>query len=94
MNSFLRWAGSKRLILPKLAKYCPATINRYIEPFAGSARLFFALGPQQAVLGDLNEELIRTMRAVRRDVDLVLAAIRRLPLGKEAYYAIRRIDPR
>lgn len=94
MNSFLRWAGSKRLILPKLAKYCPSTIKRYVEPFAGSARLFFALEPQRAVLGDLNEELIRTMRAVRRDVDLVLAAVRRLPLGKEAYYEIRRIDPR
>lgn len=94
MNSFLRWAGSKRLILPKLAKYCPLNINRYVEPFAGSARLFFALEPQQAVLGDLNEELIRTMRAVRRDVDLVLAALRRLPLGKEAYYEIRRINPR
>jgi DNA adenine methylase len=93
LKSFIRWAGSKRLILKKLTPYCPKTFSRYIEPFAGSACLFFDLEPNQAILGDLNSELIRTFRAIRRDVDLVLQCLRNLPTGKEAYYRIRSISP-
>src|SRR5437870_1571879 len=37
---FLRWAGSKRQLLPTLETYWPGDSVRYVEPFAGSARLF------------------------------------------------------
>lgn len=90
--SFLRWAGSKRLLLSKLRKYCPAHYKRYIEPFAGSACLFFDLQPQSAILGDLNQELICTLRAVQNDVQLVFECIRRLPRGEAAYYRTRELD--
>jgi D12 class N6 adenine-specific DNA methyltransferase len=38
---FLRWAGSKRKLLPKLLPYWGQGHKRYIEPFAGSSALFF-----------------------------------------------------
>ncbi len=93
MRSFIRWAGSKRLSLPFLKPYCCAVDGRYIEPFAGSACLFFELEPVTAILGDLNRELISTMRAIRRDVYRVLECLRRLPRGENAYYRIRACSP-
>jgi len=40
---FLRWAGSKRKQLTRLAQFWTDSHRRYIEPFAGSACLFFEL---------------------------------------------------
>lgn len=94
MIPILRWAGSKRDLIHKLMPYWPGDHSRYLEPFAGSACFFFAVQPRQAVLGDLNTELIHTYQALKRDADLVIECFRRLPLGKTAYYNVRRLDPR
>lgn len=93
MKSPIRWAGSKRQTLPRLRELWGKGYSRYIEPFAGSASLFFDLQPRSAVLGDLNCELITTFRAIRRDVELVLQCLRRLPQGSSAYYRVRSRDP-
>ena len=89
LKSFIRWAGSKRQTLTKLRPLCTGPYSRYIEPFAGSASLFFDLKPLSAVLGDINSELITTMRELQRDPHLVLECLRRLPRGKSHYYRIR-----
>lgn len=87
---FLRWAGSKRQHVPFLSQYWSSTEHqRYIEPFAGSAALFFAIAPTCAVLGDLNGELIRTYRAVRDDPDGVHRRLIRFATGRTAYDGIR-----
>jgi DNA adenine methylase len=93
MDSFLRWAGSKRQLLGKMSASFPQGSFRYIEPFAGSACLFFHLEPAEAILGDLNSDLIRTLRAVQRDVSLVLECLRRLRKGEASYYSLRRVNP-
>ena len=90
MGSFVRWAGSKRLLIPYLGRLYPkAEAPRYVEPFAGSAALFFALSPRRALLSDINRELIEAYRAVQRDVELVIQCFRRLRRGRAAYYRIR-----
>jgi DNA adenine methylase len=93
MKSFLRWAGSKRSLLGQLRPYWPDDGSRYIEPFCGSACLFFDIRPSRAILGDLNDELIRTMRAVKNSPHLVLEAVRRFRRGKSAYYRLRTTSP-
>jgi DNA adenine methylase len=93
MRSFLRWAGSKKQLLPILEKYWRESFSTYIEPFAGSSCLFFHLEPQAAVLGDINGELIGALRAVRLDVTKVIECLRRLPRSKKSYYHIRRQQP-
>jgi DNA adenine methylase len=66
MQPLLRWAGSKRQLVPTLSEFFdPDRHERYVEPFAGSACLFFSLNPKKAVLGDINGELIRTYRDVK-----------------------------
>lgn len=92
---FLRWAGSKRRLLPVLRRYWTAEHRRYVEPFAGSACLFFALGPPAALLGDLNPDLIGTLAQVKRSVGAVLSELRAIPAAnKSAYRRLRRTDPR
>ena len=51
---FLRWAGSKHLLVPTLRTYWKKHHKPSIlEPFVGSACLFFALKPPRAILGDV-----------------------------------------
>ena len=90
----IRWAGSKRQSLAYLRPYWSSRFTRYVEPFAGSACLFFDLNPPEAILADINAELITTYSALKRNVFRVIDAIRRLKKGKRAYYQIRRINPR
>jgi DNA adenine methylase len=86
---FLRWAGSKRAVLPELRRLMPTKFKRYIEPFAGSACLFFSTHPKMAVLSDLNDELIDTYRAIKSAPSEVGHALNALPFGRDAYYQIR-----
>jgi DNA adenine methylase len=92
MKSFIRWAGSKRLLLPHLRGYWPSGA-RYVEPFCGSACLFFDLQPPRAILGDLNEELMLTFRAIRENPYVVLESLRRFPVGEAGYYRVRSLSP-
>lgn len=55
--------------------------------------LFFDLEPTDALLGDLNRELVQTFQAIKREPYRVLECIRRLPVGSKAYYRIRAVTP-
>lgn len=90
---FLRWAGSKRKLLPHLVPYWDGTHERYIEPFAGSACLFFSLRPACAILGDLNGELVDTYLTLQFDPTAVWECMDALPRGEDAYYGIRESIP-
>lgn len=92
-DPLLRWAGSKRPLLPRLAKNAPRSMTRYIEPFAGSACLFFALRPPSAVLGDINSELIATYATIRRNPRLVARAVRSHRNTARTYDRLRRQCP-
>jgi DNA adenine methylase len=87
----LRWAGSKKKLLPVLLAAAPAYTKRYIEPFAGSAVLFLRLGASNAILGDLNESLIETYRIVQRYPRAVWERASKLGDNSDDYYSIRAI---
>lgn len=93
MKPIIRWAGSKRQILSSLKSYYPVEKPRYIEPFCGSGALFFRIEPHAAVLGDLNAELIGSLRAIQVNPGVVLECLHRLPTGKRAYYSVRAVNP-
>jgi DNA adenine methylase len=90
---FLRWAGSKRKLLPQIYAFCPLQFRTYIEPFAGSACLFFMLQPTRAILGDFNTELMTTYRAVARHPRAISNCLRAFPTAEEFYYELRDQDP-
>jgi DNA adenine methylase len=86
----LRWAGSKRNLLPKLTDAWSGRYDRYVEPFAGSACLFFHLQPGSALLNDINGVLISFFSTVRDAPALVHQHYSRLPASKEFYLKIRK----
>jgi DNA adenine methylase len=90
---FLRWAGSKRRLLPVLQSFWTKKHKRYIEPFAGSACLFYAIKPPKAIIGDLNPELIATYIEVKYRIGAVLEELKSLrPSDKAEYLRLRAVD--
>jgi len=89
---FLRWAGSKKKILPQLSEYYGKDYKRYVEPFAGSASLFFKLNPKRAILGDINNDLISTYREIKYRLPRVSRELGKLKKGKRRYYQLRSLD--
>jgi DNA adenine methylase len=49
--------------------------------------------PDQALLGDVNSELINAFRCIKRHPTRVATTVAGLPRGKRAFYRIRREDP-
>lgn len=88
-----RWAGSKKQLIPFLRCCIPQSFRRYIEPFAGSACLFFSVRPSQAVLGDINDELLFAYQQIRLHPRLVARACMRLKPSAAEYYRVRSLAP-
>ena len=92
-QSLLRWAGSKRRLLPQLSHYWMPHYQRYIEPFVGSGALFFSLNPTAAVLGDINADLIDCLKTVRDQPKEVHETAVSIPSNRDSYYQVRAIVP-
>lgn len=88
-----RWAGSKRKLIPKLLEYVPEKFSKYVEPFCGSACLFFALSPKKAILSDINSELINAYLMVQSSHSTIAEEVGKLPVNIEFYKNIRSLDP-
>jgi DNA adenine methylase len=59
----------------------------------GSACLFYAIQPSSALLSDINHDLVETFIAVRDHPRAVYNALSRIPLGRDSYYQVRKLDP-
>lgn len=88
---FFRWAGSKRQILPRLRLFWNNKFSRYIEPFAGSACLFFALQPQKAIIADINKDLIDTYRVIQSSPRAVYLSLSKIPQDKSTFLEMRSL---
>ncbi len=69
----------------------PKDFNNYFEPFLGGAAVYFHLRPQNAVLSDVNAELINAYAAIQADWELVATLLTEHQRNhcKEYYYQIR-----
>ncbi len=91
---FLKWAGGKQWLTPKLKPLVERTKGRYIEPFLGGGSVFFATLPGKALLSDCNPELIDTYQTVRKEAARVIARLRRFSFTKDCYYRVRQSKPK
>lgn len=92
---FLKWAGGKRWLASHMRELIGDVDGRYIEPFLGSAAVFFALQPRKAILSDRNRELVGTYRALQTQsaaVERHLATHQQLH-SKSHYYSVRDAIP-
>lgn len=92
-KSFLKWVGGKTRTASLLASLAPAGFRRFVEPFMGSAAVFFALAPERALLGDLNEELVICFQQVRDEPEKVMALLRAMVNTEEEFLRVRAQDP-
>ncbi|MBO4667494.1 MAG: DNA adenine methylase, partial [Bacilli bacterium] len=63
----LKWAGGKRQILGQIKQLMPANYNNYYEPFIGGAALLLDLLPSNAVINDVNHELLSIYRCLQNE---------------------------
>lgn len=87
---FIKWAGSKRWLLPRMVEVLPPTFGTYWEPFLGSGALFFLLAPARAHLNDKSPELVEAFAAVRDNPRAVLRYLDQMKIGKAEYYRVRK----
>ncbi len=101
----LKWAGGKGQLLDTIDKYLPLKlkmggIKRYIEPFVGGGAVFFDIynrfSIQEALLFDINPELVILYNVIKNDVELLITELNkiqteyRLTEDKKSYYYARR----
>ena len=88
----LRYPGGKQRKLYWIMEHIPSRQEipgYFVEPFVGSAAVFFRLNPKKAVLADINSELVTLYRGLRRHPKKVWEIFRTLPSTKKDYYRIR-----
>lgn len=96
MNTFLKWPGGKRWFIAKYYTYLPTNLEkRYIEPFLGGGSVFFYLLPKNAILADINSDLINTYQVMRNHHQKLenLLLLHQERHNRDYYYFIRNNVP-
>lgn len=93
VRPLLRWAGSKRRMLPVLRTAIPSSFDRYIEPFCGSICLFIDQTPKRALLSDNNGELIHFYKRLRQRPRHIGKLVLAMPIVESFYYDLRALHP-
>ena len=66
LKPLIKWPGGKAAEIDKILPHIP-DFERYIEPFAGGAALFFYLEPEKAVLNDTSKDLMEFYRMLQTE---------------------------
>jgi len=94
---FVKWVGGKRQLLRQFEALLPNNFNpnknTYFEPFLGGGAVFFDLQPFNAVLSDINSELISTYQVIRDNVEDLISSLKKHRYKKEYYLKIRELEP-
>jgi DNA adenine methylase len=92
VQPFLKWAGGKRQLAPKIREHIPRTYNLYFEPFVGAGAVLFDLQPVVALINDANEELINCYQVIKQDPEGLITQARQHPITKQHFYKLRSVD--
>lgn len=97
MKPIIKWVGGKFSNLHYIRELLPSTYNKYYEPFLGGGAVLLDLCPKEAVVNDINPELINMYLQVRDNVEEVIAHLADIDSfhehsgndPKEIYYDVR-----
>lgn len=67
MKPMLKYRGGKSKEIPNIMWHIPRFTGRYVEPFFGGGALYFYLEPREAIVNDINQQLINFYQGVRND---------------------------
>lgn len=96
---FVKWVGGKRQLLAQFRlrnlfppeKFDPVK-NTYFEPFVGGGAVFFDLLPKNAVLSDMNLELVTTYNVIKDNVENLIKSLKKHKVNKEYFLKTRSKD--
>ena len=88
----VKWVGGKRQLLDEIAPRLPKRITTYCEPFLGGGAVLFSLQPRNAIVNDLNADLMLVYEVIRDNVELLIAALEQHENTAEYFYNIRDLD--
>ena len=89
---FVKWAGGKGQLLDKLVSRMPLKYEYYYEPFIGGGALLLGVQPSNAIVSDINEQLVNAYNQIKNNVDLVIEHVQKLDAvecDKEFYLSMR-----
>lgn len=88
MNSAFSYFGGKARMVPWIVEHFPPKMGMYIEPFCGSAAVFFAAPGRWApteVLNDLNGDLFTFFRVLRDQPEELIERLQFTPHSRQEY---------
>ncbi|MDR0511204.1 MAG: DNA adenine methylase [Rikenellaceae bacterium] len=94
ISPFVKWAGGKRQLLDAIVALCPPDMryHTYVEPFIGGGALFFHLQPDNAIINDLNSELINVYNMVKDNLTELVADLKKHKNESKYFYELRSLD--
>lgn len=88
----VKWVGGKRQLLDDIIPLLPKDFTTYCEPFLGGGAVLFAVQPANAIVNDLNADLISVYETVRDDVEALIMSLKQHENTKTYFYKIRNLD--
>lgn len=92
MKPVLKWVGGKTQLLEHIRERVPSNFNTYYEPFIGGGAVLFDLAPKNAVVGDMNKELINLYEVIKSSPDALVKSLGMHINSPEYFYELRALD--
>lgn len=98
MNKSLKplfvWVGGKSKEVKKIKSYIPDNYDTYIEPFIGGGAVYFAIGPNKAVINDLHKEVIHFYSEIKAGKSSdIYQFMETKKIDEETYNVIKKMIP-
>ena len=98
MKPVIKWVGGKSQLTQKIREMLPDKFETYYEPFLGGAAVLLDLNPVDAVVNDINPELINMYLQIKNNVeevidwlDIINECREKADDKKQYYYAERQM---
>jgi DNA adenine methylase len=89
---FLKWVGGKRQLMPTITELMPKNFTGYYEPFVGGGAVLFHTQPKNAVINDLNEDLINVYNTIKKNPEELIKDLKTHKNESEYFYDLRILD--
>lgn len=92
VSPVVKWVGGKRQLLGEITPLLPKQISTYCEPFLGGGAVLFARQPKNAIINDLNCDLMLVYEVIRDEVESLIDSLQKHENTSEHFYQVRDLD--
>jgi DNA adenine methylase len=91
LKPLCKWSGGKRNEIPLFKKFYPKNFDKFIEPFAGGAAVFFDLNFSGTnVINDIHPDLINFYKQISLgNANEIYELVKSFGVGEMEYYIVR-----